>query len=100
MLRDVEYTRRRAVLMVYSNTCGPCTLVEKDLLRLALKYPAYVFYRENVERGLSPNITHLPTFRIIGPGAKFEDELRSADMIHLESVIRDNMLGKVDPEEK
>ena len=100
MLRNVEDSGKRAVLMVFSNTCGQCTLIDKDFLRLAVKYPSYVFYREDVNRNLSPNITHLPTVRIIGPGGKFEDELHSADMIDLESLIRANMLRLVNLDEK
>ena len=92
MLANVK-AGRRVVLMVFSNNCGPCALVDEEFLRLAVKYPDYGFYREEVNRGLSPGVSHLPTFRIIGPGGKFEAEIRSSNMIALENAIRANAIA-------
>ena len=80
----------KVVLMVFSLNCGPCTLVDMDFLRLAVKYPRYAFRREEVNRGMSAGITHLPTFRILGEGGAVEAELRSSNMIDLENAIRLN----------
>ena len=95
MLQRIQASGHPAVLMVFSNNCGPCTILDKDLLQLAIKYPGYTFHREDVDRNLSSNITHLPTFRIIGPEGVIEDESRSASMIKLEKMIRLNMIHKL-----
>lgn len=85
---------RKAVLMIFSNDCGPCTLIDEEFLRQAKKYRDYVFYREEVGRGLSPGVKHLPTFRIIGKKAKIEAELTTSNMISLENAIRQNSNSK------
>lgn len=59
VMTDAKYPI--VVLDIYADWCMPCKLLTPKLEELSKSYPSALFCKLNVESGLKPTVTNLPT---------------------------------------
>lgn len=90
----VQATKSSMLLVVDVNAkwCGPCKRIAPAYHDLSIKYSNVIFAEEDVDLGMSPDVTGVPCFKFYGGldsrgNPMLLKEIQGADLAKVEGVI-------------
>jgi thioredoxin 1 len=87
---DVLLSNQVVCVDIYADWCGPCKQTEPLYANLAEKYTKNglcAIVKENHEKGLSSEVTGLPTYYFYVNGKKIQEQVVGANIQEVEGVL-------------
>lgn len=87
LVKESASSGKLLLIDIYGDFCGPCKMIKPRFNQLSMIYPNVIFATEDVNMGLSPEVTAVPFFQFWGFGRLLET-IKGADINAVEDIIK------------